>query len=265
MTAEIAPQTDRLVWAVADRIRAQKANEELPGLQALSPMAVSRTINLVQFTSPDIGEDFIRRRYVYASDEQITTYLDEMVRLGLFETAGGRLRPTDSLPPILEAFDRAIESSAQLHWQAHADVVDSVLPLARHVLEACPKPEMLVSAALTGPEADDDCQRLYQRLAALRLMRNEAHVRAWKARGLVPNEVEILTSAWAGSKIQSSAEPTESMIERGLVADGVVTDAGLDVRREIEDETNAGVAEAFAAVDQAALLAGLRQLPGPLD
>ena len=264
MTAEIAPQTDRLVWAVADKLRDQHARGELPDLAVLPAGAFSRTINLVQFMYPDISEDLIRRRYVYASDEQVSDYFDALVDGGFVEREDGRLHPTDQLPALLAAFGGAIEDSARTHWQSHAEVVESVLPFARQVLEACPEPEMLVAAALVAPEAEDSYQLLYQRLAALRLLRNEAHVRAWRAHGLAPGEVEVLTSAWAGSKTQGSSEPTASMVERGLAADGVVTETGLELRRAIEDETNAGVAEAFAVVDQDAFRGALHLLRGPL-
>jgi hypothetical protein len=264
VTAEIAPQTDRLVWAVADRLRDQYARGELPDLAVLPAGAFSRTINLVQFMHPDIGEDFIRRRYVYASDEQVSDYFDELVDGGFFERVGERLRPTDQLPALLASFDRAISDSARAHWQVHAEVVESVLPLTRQVLEACPEPEMLLAAALVAPEAEDRYQLLYQRLAALRLLRNEAHVRAWRAHGLAPGEVEVLTSAWAGSKTQGSSEPTASMVEQGLAADGVVTKTGLELRQAIEDETNAGVAAAFAVVNREEFLGALHLLRGPL-
>ncbi len=265
MNTAVAPEIDRLVWAVADRVRDRHRSGELPGLDILSVPALSRTLNLVQYVYPDIGEDLIRRRYVYASDEQMAQYFEEIVDLGLFERVGGRLRPTTNLPPILAAFDEAILESSRTHWQDHPEVVESLVPLARRVLEACPEPDVLMTRALNGPEADDRCQLVYQRLAALRLMRNEAHVRAWRAQGLGPREVEVLTSAWAGSKTQGSAEPTTLMIERGLADDGVVAAAGLELRQEIEDETNAGVAPAFASVDQELFLDELRRLPGPLD
>ena len=264
MTAEIAPHTDRLVWAVADRLRAQHGRDELPELAVLPAHAFSRMVNLVQFMYPDIGEDFIRRRYIYASDEQMAQFFGVLVDGGFVERVGERFRPTDHLPPLLDAYDAAIRDSAQTHWQGHVDVVESVLPMVRQVLEACPEPEMLVAAALIAPEADDSCQLLYQRLAALRLLRNEAHVRAWRAHGLAPSEVEVLTSAWSGSKTQGSSEPTPSMVDRGLAVDGVVNDAGLALRAEIEAETNAGVAAAFAVIDQEAFVKALAVLPGPL-
>jgi hypothetical protein len=264
MTAQIAPQTDRLVWAIADKLRDQHARGELPDLAVLPAGAFSRTINLVQFMYPDIGEDFIRRRYVYASDQQVADYFDELVNGGFVERVGERLRSTDQLPGLLAAFGRAISDSARTHWQTHPEVVESVLPLTRQVLEACPEPEMLLAAALVAPEAEDSFQLLYQRLAALRLLRNEAHVRAWQAQGLAPGEIEVLTSAWAGSKTQGSSEPTASMIERGLAVDGAVTKTGLELRQAIEDETNAGVAAAFAVVDREEFLGALRLLRGPL-
>jgi len=121
-----------------------------------------------------------------------------------------------------------------------------------------------VAAALVAPESENCYQLLYQRLAALRLLRNEAHVRAWRAYGLAPGEVEVLTSAWAGSKTQGSSEPTASMVERGLAADGAVTKTGLEMREAIEDKTNAEVAAAFAVVDRDVFLSALRLLPGPL-
>lgn len=264
MTAEIAPQTDRLVWAVADRLRYLHGRGELVDLAVLPTSAFSRLINLVQFMYPDIGEDFIRRRYIYASDEQMAQFFDVLVDGGFVERVGERFRPTELLPALLEAYDTAIRDSARMHWHDHVDVVESLLPASRQVLEACPSPDVLVTAALGAPEADDSCQLLYQRLAALRLLRNEAHVRAWKHHGLTPGEVEVLTSAWSGSKTQGSPDPTPSMVEKGLAVNGVVNEAGLELRRTIEDETNAGVAEAFAAIDQAAFLEGLAVLPGPL-
>ena len=262
MTAAIAPETDRLVWAVTNRVRAGHANGKVAVMQEMPGPAFGMFLTIAPFLDAGVDEDWVRRRYIYAPADDVSALLRFLVDRGYVTRSVDRLNVTTAFGPVLEGIESAIREAAHFHWGEQPHLVDVALVPARQVLEASTEPDVLVTAALALPEADDKCQRLYERLAALRLLRNEAHVRAWRSHNLYPGEVEMLTAAWKESKLQAPPEPSELLVEQGLVADGAVTDKGVALRRQIEAETNAAVEHAFSLIDRDEFLDILRSLPG---
>lgn len=255
--AQIAPEIDRLVWAVNGRT---KANLDLRGLDmvGLSSAVVGLLSNLVPFLD-DLTEAFVHRRYLYMDPVVVDSIVGDLVSAGVMTRHGAQLAPTPLMAPIRDEFIRSQHEAVHHFWDESE--VSDLSAMARRVLDASPAEYGMAQLARTVAEPDDHLQCFHQRLAALRLLRNESHVAAWRAHELEPADIEMLTSAFSGSDTQSPPTSTKRLVERGLAENGVVTAEGLTLRQSIEDETNAGVASSFAAIDSDAFLTQLAALP----
>lgn len=253
-----AGQIDRLVWAVGDAVRARHGT--LPASSALEAATFGPLLNLIAFRD-HLTEKLIRRRYIYRPEQLMTTFLADLVSTGLFTRDGDHLTPTELFTPIVTEVDHAIDVSCRELWLAHEDTVLTASLMAHEVLHASGGGHGLVAVAQVIDEAIDPSHCFWQRLTGLRLVRNEAHVDAWMAFDLSAGDVEVLSSAWAGTALQGSTTPSENLIKLGFAADGEVTTEGLAVRQQIEDATDDGVSAAFAAIDSSAFLEMLSTLP----
>lgn len=260
--AAIAPEIDRLVWGVNGHARTL-ADPDVFVAAGLPATAFGTLNNLVPFLD-DLTESFARRRYLYRPAGVVDDFIEAAVAAGCWRREGDRLVATELLRPVRAHLEAITHTAAHHFWDGHDATVITASEQARAVLEASPARYGLARAAVAAPEPADPLHRFHLRLAGLRLLRNEAHVEAWRAHDLDPGEVEVLTAAWAGTEIQSGASDLSGLVQRGLVADGGVTEAGLAARQDIEDKTNAGVAPAFSVIDQQAFFEALRGLPpGP--
>lgn len=257
----IARHTDRLVWAVGDVVRAEQdtfaVSSDLPS-DVFGPL-----LNLIPWRH-QLTEDLIRRRYLYRPPAVMDTFISNLEETGLCRKVDDRLVPTDLLALVATEVNAAVDATTHQLWHNHRDEVALVSDLARHVVHAARDRHGLVALAQSAPEAANLFHRCWQHLTALRLVRNEAHVDAWSEFGLQPGDVEVLTDAWAGTKLQAPIVHSENLYAHNLVADGAVTTHGIEVRQQIEDATDAGVAEAYGVIDTAAFLDALRTLP-PTD
>lgn len=226
----------------------------------MDPGSFGTLNNLVPFVDM-LTEEFVLRRYLYRPPEVLKAFVAEMVSGGFFVREGDRLRPTVRLQPVLDELNQAVCNAARYFWTHDRDNVEAASGPVGRILEASPERFGLAQAAIAARKPDDLFHRFHYRLAGLRLLRNEAHVEAWRAHDLTPGEIEMLTAAWAGSDIQAPMVMTSRLEERGFVADGQVTSEGLKLRQVIEDETNVGVASAFGVVDLERLYAALVLLP----
>lgn len=260
MTAAAAPEIDRLVWAVRDAVRARY--DELPSATVLTAPTFWPLINLMPFAD-QLSESFIRRRYIYRPQPALAAFFAELESGGFLARDGDRLRPTERLAPIGEEVRLATAAATAELWRPHEEVVVPASAMARTVLDAGPVRDGLVQVAIRAPEPEDPFSRFWQRLAGLRLLRNEAHVDAWRAAGLTALDVEALTGTWTpgDAELQAPVSFSDRLAALGYVADGNVTDAGVAARQRIEDATNEGVAEAFATIDHQSFAEMLRMLP----
>ena len=254
----LAPQIDRLVWAVSGLVKARY--QELPASSALSARSFGTLLNVLMYPD-DLSETFIRRRYAYRPPEVLKEFFEEIETGGYLDRDGDRLTPTPLLAPIIDEAGAALVAAGRQLWGEYGDDVKTASLMARQVMETGPVRDGLLQVALAADEADDRYHRFWQRLSGLRLLRNEAHVDAWRSFDLGPREVEALTAAWAGAEVQAPVVYSERLIERGLAENGAATAAGLAIRQQIEDATNEGVASAFAAVDNHRMLEILAALP----
>jgi hypothetical protein len=110
-----------------------------------------------------------------------------------------------------------------------------------------------VFAALRArPRPEHPLARLQLIGEMIRERRGDSHRNAWSAAGLDPVELCVLTDAWRGVAIGTTAcntmgwsrddadVATEALRERGWLAGDAVTDAGRDAREAIEAATDAG-------------------------
>lgn len=260
--ALLAPEIDRLVWAVNDRAIGEEADAQFRADSGLSPSAFGTLNNLLPFVD-DLTESVVARRYLYRPVATVQEFIAAMIDGGFLIREGDHLRSTERLLPITSELERALLDASRHYWAAHLGSVATASNAARRVLDTSPARDGLTRQAAAAPESQDACLRLYQRLAGLRLLRNESHVDAWRAHGLQPAEIEVLTDAWAGSSTQSPII-TDSLRDKGLVDGTGVTEAGLVLRQQIEDATNDGVGDAFSVVDEEVLLSALIALPPEL-
>jgi len=248
------------VWAVNGRARNHEIDEAVIEGVGFPEAALGLFNNLFPFVDM-LSEHFILRRYIYRPPWAIHEFVEELVAKGFLERQDDRLEPTSRLSPVVEELDQATRYAARHYWIDHRVTVEAAQGPVRRVLEASPERYGLAQAALAGRKPDDLFHRFHYRLAGLRLLRNEAHVEAWQAQDLTADEIDTLTAAWAGTEAPTPLVLPKRLERRGLLADGKVTEAGLELRAQIEADTNAGVASAFSTIDQTALHAALVSLP----
>jgi hypothetical protein len=184
-----------------------------------------------------------------------------LVAAGCLEGDPDGYVPTARLHPALEAIGAGVAATAGELWANHRDAVEVLSGLVRRVLDDAPAGE-LVDAYRHVPEPESAPARLHQRLAILRLVRNEAHARAWTVRGLTAADMVMLTALWNGEEVPPGEEWSGPP---GLVSHGSLTEDGERIRQEIEADTNTLNEPAFRGLsptERTEFLEAVTQLPG---
>jgi hypothetical protein len=107
---------------------------------------------------------------------------------------------------------------------------------------------------------DDPVAALWQLATNLREHRGDSHVNAWATSGLTALEVAVLFVADGGTSrdaLQPNrgwtdaewADTTALLEQRGLLADGTITDHGVTVRAEVERVTDELAEQPFEGLD----------------
>jgi len=260
--AEIAPQVDRLVWTVNGLTGRAAAYRPAFDAAGIPDMDFSSLGNLVPvLPAGPLPESTFLLRYRYRDPRLVRAMIAALVAAGCLEGDPGGYVATARLRPAMEAIGAGVAATAGELWADHGDAVDVLSGLVRRVLDDAPAGE-LVDAYRHVAEPGAAAARLHQRLAILRLVRNEAHARAWTARGLTAADMVMLTALWNGDAAPSdeawSGPP-------GLVSNKGLTDEGERLRDEIEADTNALNEPAFAGLSPAErtdFLGAVTQLPG---
>ena len=258
LLTEIAAEIDRPVWAVSGAVRDQ--HRDLPVASTLELGTFAPLINLLAFRD-HMTEELIVRRYIYRGEAGMAGFMQNIVDADLFTREGSRLLPTDKLTGLANEVNDAVDRVCDQLWSGHEELTSPVSEMARSVLDAADDRHGMVAIAQNQDEASNPLHRLWARLTALRLVRNEAHVEAWQAAGLGAADVEVLTEAWAGTALQGEPTHSQNLIDLGFVSDGEVTQAGLEARSQIETATDDGVRAAYEAVDSREFLEHLGRLP----
>lgn len=154
--------------------------------------------------------------------------------------------------PVLEArLDGARDQMARCLGEPGADVVrvaDVLLELTDG-LDPSGRPLYAGLSSLPVPGPDDPFGRLWRAADLAREYRGDGHVAAWISH-LDSAEITVLTELWWGIEADSylwtrgwdaddGAAARSRLVERGLLdAEGGLTDAGRDLREEIERTTD---------------------------
>jgi hypothetical protein len=169
-----------------------------------------------------------------------------------------------SIDTLLQA--RAGAVSAALRRIGGEDIFGATaaaLPVAELAAVACDCVGRPLAAANQVVELPDDpVAALWQLLTVLREHRGDGHIACLThadldgcealvmhaASGAVPSEVLRTSRNWPEEE-WSDAE--RRLADRGLLAEGVATDAGLELRADIESDTNRLAAQPYAAIGTA--------------
>lgn len=131
-----------------------------------------------------------------------------------------------------------------------ADVTDAVAILRRGLAAVDGTGRALFSGLQSRPWPDSMVGQLWHACDLVREHRGDSHIAAYITAGLGPVAMNILTELFVGMPIGSytatrawSADVIATTIEqlqkKGFIADGALTPAGLRVREEIEEHTDA--------------------------
>ncbi|HEU4840390.1 MAG TPA: hypothetical protein VFT09_03080, partial [Ilumatobacteraceae bacterium] len=138
--------------------------------------------------------------------------------------------------------------------------------LARAVEPLRPEGRSLYAGQASLPLPETTLGQVWRRGDMLREFRGDSHIAAWIAAGLDATEIGLLTELYWGLKMRTYSRTrawsdeqfdaaTERLTAKGLLADGVFTERGREVREAIEDETDRQMRPALDALgDDAAEL-----------
>ena len=132
----------------------------------------------------------------------------------------------------------------------NVDVTSAVNVLRRGLSAVDGTGRALFSGLLARPWPDSPIGQLWRACDLVREHRGDSHIAAYITACLGPVDMNILTELYVGMPLGSytatrgwSAEAIASSVEhlqkKGLVADGALTPAGLRLREEVEEHTDA--------------------------
>lgn len=251
-----APEIDRLVLAVNGRLGegdpqlAREAGLDDPGF-------IKHFAEWLLTTGLD--PEVAALRLPYVPEGKVAGWLSELEALGAVELRDGHYFATDLLAPLARSVGETTATIARSFWHANEDELKTVMAGITTVIEAAPASFTVAASHRLVPEPGDRFQALHRRLTTMRYLRAHAHVAAWRDADLNPFEIVAMTALWHGD---TSVGIPGSLVQRGYVDDGRLTEEGSMVRDEIEIATNDAMTPLFAVVDDhAGLLAALRALP----
>jgi hypothetical protein len=168
---------------------------------------------------------------------------------GLITTAYEEARRHVSRDQLLAVRDEATITSLQQVLGA-ADVSFAVAALRRGLSAVDGTGRALFAGLSSCPWPESPIGQLWRACDLVREHRGDSHIAAYITACLGPVEMNILTELYVGMPLGSysatrawSSEVMASTVERlqkqGLIADGALTPAGLRLREEIEEHTDA--------------------------
>ena len=168
---------------------------------------------------------------------------------GLITATYEEARRHVSRDELLAVRDEATIESLQVAL-GNVDVTGAVNVLRRGLSAVDGTGRALFSGLLARPWPDNPIGQLWRACDLVREHRGDSHIAAYITACLGPVDMNILTELYVGMPLGSytatrgwSAEVIASSVERlqkkGLIADGALTPAGLRLREEIEEHTDA--------------------------
>ena len=153
---------------------------------------------------------------------------------------------------VLAARQRGATAALQRIIGPEPDGAARATELLRRMAEACTNAGRPLYSGLSSLEWPGDLVGDLWRAADLvREHRGDGHVCAWVSHGLTAIEVLLMTEAWWGLELNTYMRtrgwPADqvgatlaSLVDRGLLADGRLTDAGTELRASVEAATDRG-------------------------
>lgn len=267
IAAEAAPEIDRLVLSVG-RVVNEKHGAAL--LAQARDCGLDSLLLLPHFgdflLAGQLTRDLALIRMRYWPPDRVSERLRELEDKDLVRQEDGRLVATTAFQPLLEALAAAQADVAGAMWSAHQTEVATSTAVSWVLARAASDDHLVAVVHRDLPEAADPYGRLERRLVTLRYIRQHDHAMAWQDRGLSAAQMVVMTSLWNDESAESSPEVTDSLRAAGYVTDEPLqlSDEGLRVRREIEEETNRRAQQTFDVLDEAdavEFVSALRRLP----
>jgi hypothetical protein len=271
-----AAEIDRLV--VRGHERAGQVQDRPPAVAQMTafPQLLS-TAAIVLLEHPLTRAD-ISRIVPYTPQALIDGLIDNNVGEGIVSERDGALALTEAGRAAAEGVVAIQEGVAADMWSSAGDevqIADRHLgPAVHHARTAepirSPSNFELFAACCDRPTIEGRVLRL---ITSVRYLRADAHARALTETDLQPFEAHALNRLWDTHRGvdrvgQGFAEPgrkgVASLERRGLAEAGAITDAGIDLREQVERRTDELTAPVYDPLDEAAheqLLAALRALP----
>lgn len=200
---------------------------------SISPLGIALALDLVE---------------QHSSFEEVWAARDAAVIEGLAEHAPDIQEPLAALGPEL--------------WS----VVDQLPRLGR----------VFFGAHLRMPRPDDPVLSGWHAVNCIREWRGDTHWAIIAAAGLTGDEASILHNAWIGyekdwlaksrgASDEATAAAWASLDKRGLVVDGAVTDEGIALRQQIEDDTDRWTTQPWELLGEAASLQFAEEFEPPCE
>ena len=236
IAASVAPVVDRLRLAVHHSMQAAvAATAREHALDKQMAMVIGNLRNLAPGQA--VARSAVEAVYIYAGTSAIEHGIDGLIQVGLVkEAADGRVYLSERGQALVGEIHGIGATAADGLWAGHEERVTVLAGLAARAVHAAAADggdTFALLAPSQEPAGASDAALLSERLTGLRFHRFDAHVAAWRAAGLTPDQIKALRNGPA--------------------------------RTAIEADTNRRAATPYAALDPAErleFLAGLGALPG---
>ena len=254
--AVTAAEVDRVVIGVHRSIGDVVRSQIKQAVTAIGLQSVAYWSELAVFmVEGRLTDDLVRTRFRYSATpaEAAIAGLQERGLLGVGHRASGPLR---SAIDVVES--GRIATAAELWGSSHhlAALASGAAAMLRRGRGPLVEPYRALS------EPTDTVALLWHRLVGLRYLRADAHASAWHDAGLTAAEVVDLTAAWRDEPVDS---PQPELLAQGLLTpSGMITPAGVELREDIEAETNRRSEACYQALDiraWAGWMAAMAELP----
>lgn len=285
--ATVAPEVDRLVIAGhrAARPFALELRQRL-GVTSFGPLIDLRR-QLLSSPGMTMQDAHWKQRGVLLDELQAS--LQGSVSDGLLNRAGPRFTPTDRGREVLDGLTDALSRGLAPLWGSGAELqqasqgVEMVIQRAGNTLGAVDYPAFTVERAGAGVDPSNQPLALWTHLSTLRYLRADAHALAWLPITELWSEKILLTALCytVGPNSVDVRREESVLIDDDHVTENLVTlekrgwawrdanrweatPAGRQIRRQVEENTNAFNAPPFSVLrdrQRLDLLRVLRELP----
>lgn len=266
LAARVAPEVDRLVLAVNRSVGPKHGRVLMAIGRELGLDSLKLIPHFVDFwLDGPLAADIAEARLPYAEEGSVLARLDRFVSMGLLSETPAGFEPTRRFRPLLVASIAAREDVVLATWAGFDDTISDIEPLAARVIRTVTESHPVAHAHRALNPAADPFVRLYNRLVTMRYIRQHDHVEAWRAHGMTPGGMAVLTALWRGDAVPDDSPGWQILRDGGLVLEHRLTEVGRQVRDQIEADTNTRGERTLSALGDAdgdRLVGLLRHMPG---